>query len=500
MTDYDVIVIGAGCGGLSVGALLAKQGRKVLVLEQSDRIGGCCSTFQKEGYTFDLGASLIEDAEVIDWCFQRLGTTLDREVDLVSCDPVYDVIMKDGTRLKYPLSAEASARNIGALAPEDVKGWHAYADYMQGFLDAALKGFFLAPANTQGDLVNLFAKTPKLLKYGPMFASSYQGVMEKYFQDTRIRESIAFQSFYGGLPPDSCPGYIAMIPWSEHAGIYYSKGGMIGIPRALERLGQNFGLTVRLKTRVSRVIVRNRRALGVALADGTEITSDLVVSDINAKLLYLKMIGEEHLPWLARVGIKSYEYSMATPMLYLGVDYTPPLEGHHTLISRPMDELNDYWWNVYKKDRYAEEHFGIVSWTSHSDPGLAPQEGHHVLVLTLEPGPYRLHGTTWDDFKAALTEQILDYMSKRYIPGLAEHVRVAELSTPVDFERRLLSPEGAIYALRQDLTSGVTFRPAAKSKSIAGLYLVGASTHPGGGVPTTIASGMIAADLIQRYE
>ncbi|HOS78330.1 MAG TPA: NAD(P)-binding protein, partial [Syntrophales bacterium] len=147
MTDYDVIVIGAGCGGLSVGALLAKQGRKVLVLEQSDRIGGCCSTFQKEGYTFDLGASLIEDAEVIDWCFQRLGTTLDREVDLVSCDPVYDVIMKDGTRLKYPLSAEASARNIGALAPEDVKGWHAYADYMQGFLDAALKGFFLAPAN-----------------------------------------------------------------------------------------------------------------------------------------------------------------------------------------------------------------------------------------------------------------------------------------------------------------------------------------------------------------
>ncbi|PKN33185.1 MAG: hypothetical protein CVU61_14860 [Deltaproteobacteria bacterium HGW-Deltaproteobacteria-19] len=499
MADYDVIVIGAGCGGLSAGALLARQGRRVLVVEQSGIIGGCCSTFEKEGFRFDLGASLIEDAEVINWCFERLGTSLPQEVDLVSCDPVYDVILKDGTRLKYPISSEESAKSIGAVAPGDVKGWHAYAEYMQGFLDAALKGFFVAPANSNADLVRLFRKTPELLRYGPMFVSSYQGVIEKYFKDPRIRESIAFQSFFGGLPPNTCPGYIAMVPWSEHAGIYYSKGGMIGIPRALERCGGKHGMTVRLKTRVDSVIVRNRRALGVVLADGTEITSDLVVSDINAKLLYLEMIGEEHLPWLARVGIKSYEYSMATPMLYLGVDYTPPLEGHHTLITRPMEELNDYWWNVYKKGRFGNEHFGIVSWTSHSDPGLAP-EGHHVLVLTLQPGPYRLRGTGWDDCKSALTEQIIRYMSDRYIPGLADHVKVAELSTPLDFERRLLSPEGAIYALRQDLTSGVAFRPAAKSKSIKGLYLVGASTHPGGGVPTTIASGMIAADLIQKYE
>jgi phytoene desaturase len=165
-----------------------------------------------------------------------------------------------------------------------------------------------------------------------------------------------------------------------------------------------------------------------------------------------------------------------------------------------MQELNDYWWNVYKQDRYGKEHFGIISWTSHSDPGLAPREGHHVIVLTLEPAPYRLRDTSWDAYKPALTEQIINYMSERYIPGLIDHIQVAELSTPVDFERRLLSPEGAIYALRQDLTSGVTFRPAAKSKSIKGLYLVGASTHPGGGVPTTIASGMIAADLIQKYE
>ncbi|MBN2284787.1 MAG: NAD(P)/FAD-dependent oxidoreductase [Deltaproteobacteria bacterium] len=500
MADYDVVVIGAGCGGMSVAAQLAHQGRKTLVIEQSGIVGGCCSTFEKGGYRFDLGASLIEDPEVINWCFERLGTTLYQEVDLVSCDPVYDVILKDGTKIRYPISSEESAKNIGKVSPGDVKGWHEYAEYMQGFLDAALDGFFTAPANTTGDVIELFRKTPRLLKYGSLFISSYQDVIERFFKDPRIRESVAFQSFYGGLPPDTCPGYIAMVPWSEHAGIFYSKGGMIGIPNALRRCGEKAGMEMMLKQRVKRVIVRDRRAMGVELDDGTEITADVVVSDINSKLLYLEMIGEEHLPWLARVGIKSYEYSMATPMMYLGVDYTPPLDGHHTLVTRPVEELNDFWWNTYKQDRYPEEHFGIISWPSHSDPGLADKDGHHVIVLTLEPAPYRLKGSSWDAYKPALTEQLITYMSERYIPGLADHVQVAELSTPVDFERRLLSPEGAIYALRQDLTCGVTFRPAARSKSIKGLYLVGASTHPGGGVPTTIASGMIAADLIRKYE
>ena len=107
MSDYNVIVIGAGVGGLGVAALLSKQGRKVLLLEQSERVGGCCSTFEKNGYYFDLGASIIEDAQVIDWCFQRLGTSLRSEVELISPDPIFSVMLKDGKKMKYPLSIDA---------------------------------------------------------------------------------------------------------------------------------------------------------------------------------------------------------------------------------------------------------------------------------------------------------------------------------------------------------------------------------------------------------
>lgn len=499
MADYNVIVIGAGIGGLAVGALMARQGRKVLLLEQSDRVGGCCSTFEKSGYRFDLGASIIEDAQVMDWCFQRLGTTLGSEVELIEPHLIFSVICKDGSKLRYPKSIEESAREIAKVAPGDVKGWYAFCKYMKEFNDAAVEGFFIKPANTFGDIVSMFARTPTMLKYMPLFNGSYQAVLKKFFKSEIIRESLSYQCLYAGLPPDLLPGLYAVIPYSEHEGIYYSKGGMIAIPAAFQRVGEKFGMTVKLNTLVKRVMVKDRKAAGVVLADGTAVTSDLVISDINAKTLYLELIGEEHLSGMVRTGVKSYEYSMSTPTVYLGVDYDPPLESHHTLATLPLEEMNRYWWDEYEQGRYPAEQFGIISCTTRSDPDLAPK-GHNIIILTMGPGPYRLDGTTWEAEKKGLMERIIKYYSQRYLPGLEGHVRVAEFSTPADFEKRLLSPGGAIYALRQDVPHSICFRPAAKSKSIRGLYLVGASTHPGGGIPVVTASAMNAADLIAKYE
>ncbi|MBN1690403.1 MAG: NAD(P)/FAD-dependent oxidoreductase [Dehalococcoidia bacterium] len=499
MSDYNVIVIGAGIGGLAISALMAKQGRKVLLLEQSDRVGGCCSTFEREGYHFDLGASLIEDIQVMDWCFQRLGTTLAQEVELIPPHLIFSIIFKDGSRMRYPKSIEESAQEIAKIAPEDVKGWYDFCKYMKAFNDAAVEGFFVKPANTLGDVVRMFQQTPTMLKYMPLFNGNYQAVLKKFFKSDKIRESLSYQCFYAGLPPELLPGLYAVIPYSEHEGIYYSKGGMVAIPAAFRRVGEKLGMTTRLNTLVKKVMVKDRRALGVVLADGSEITADLVISDINAKKLYLDLIGEEHLPSIVRTGVKSYEYAMSTPTVYLGVDYDPPLESHHTLATIPMEEMNKYWWDEYEQGRYPAQQFGIISCTTRSDPDLAPK-GHNIIILTMGPGPYKLDGTTWEAEKKELLPKIIKYYSDRYIPDLEKHVSVAEFSTPADFEKRLLSPEGAIYALRQDVPHSICFRPAAKSKSIKGLYLVGASTHPGGGVPVVTASAMNAADLIEKYE
>ncbi|PKO13493.1 MAG: hypothetical protein CVU39_19010 [Chloroflexi bacterium HGW-Chloroflexi-10] len=498
MPDYDVIVIGAGLGGLSTGALLAKQGRRVLVLEQSGLVGGCCSTFEKDGFRCDVGASIVEIIQPIEQVFQKLGTTFQEEVDLISCDPIMTFIYPDGKRITYPLSVEETGKIIAEISPEDGRRWKDFVTFCDDMMQVTLDTFFVEPASTMMDMVQMVRKNPRFLKFLPVFLSSYQDILEKYFKNETVLKTMGNQALYFGLPPALCPGPYAMVPYSEHVGIYYPRGGMIRIPEALQRCGERFGMELRLKTRVDKVLVRNRRAVGVRLADGTEISANIVVSNINAKTLYLKLIGSEYLPSMVIKGIKSYDLSASVPMIYLGLDASPELDAHHSAFAASPEDVNRYWYDHLQTGRLTKENFGLICWPSHTDSTLAPQ-GKHVLNLIPE-GFYHLSGTDWDTEKPFYVERTIENLSRTVIPGLKDHVVMAECATPLDFERQLLLPEGAIYSLQQDLPAQAVFRPAARSRSIQGLYLAGSSTHPGGGVPTTIASGLITSKIIEKYE
>ena len=501
MSEYDVVIIGAGLGGLTAGSILSKRGRKVLVLEQSDRVGGCCSTYEIDGYKFDIGASVVEIIPVIDRAFQELGTTFADEVDLIQCDPIYSVIFPDGDKMTIPMSVEAAAEEIAKIAPEDKQGFLEYARTFGSFVDNGGLEFFLQPMNSLSDMLASFSKVPVLKKFGAYFVMTYDDVLRKFFKNPKVRQSMAYQSFYCGHSPEQAVGIFALIPYTEHRGIYYPRGGMIKIPQALQRLGESNGMEVRLRTRVDKVLIgENKKATGIVTGDGETIQAKVVISNINARKLYLDMIGEEHLLPLARKGIKSYALSKSTPYICLGVDYDPPIDAHHTLVTRDVDEINDFWWEKYRLGipPTPEEQFGLICCPTKTDPSLAP-EGHHIVALDFQ-GPSKLASGSWDDIKEEFSEDLITHLSKTIIPGLKEHVKTKVVTTPLDFERRLLNPGGAFYCFQQDLTAQVVFRPSSRSKSISNLYLTGASTHPGGGVPTVMASGIIAANLIDQNE
>ena len=161
MTDYDVIVIGGGLGGLSSGALLAHQGRRVLVLEQSGRIGGCCSTFEKDGFHFDVGASIVEIIQPIEKVFRMLGTSLQKEIELLPCDPIMSFIYENGSRVTYPLSVEKTGEIISSISAEDGKRWNDFVAFSDELMQVTLDTFFCEPASTLADMANLIMKNPR---------------------------------------------------------------------------------------------------------------------------------------------------------------------------------------------------------------------------------------------------------------------------------------------------------------------------------------------------
>lgn len=495
-STYDAIVIGAGCGGLSCGSILAKNGLKTLILEQSDRIGGCCSTFEEQGFHFDVGASIVEFVPAIDSVFERLGKNREQYIDFRPCDPIYSFRTVDGEIIDIPKDVHATYEVFKKYCPADAERWLKYVEYWKVVQDKGMKQYLYTDMQSFGSLAKMWLKAPALMRYMSVFVSNYEEIIKKWFCHQTILDTFGFQSYWAGLPPRLCPGLYGAIGYTEHEGVYYPMGGMISIPKGIMDAGKEFGLEVRMESQVAGVIVENGKVRGVSLKDGTRLTSRLVVSNINAKRLYLELIGEEHLPRRVVKGIKSYTLSMPMPMIYLGVNTKPPFSAHHSMQLGHFQNMNDIWDKYYLKGKLPEETLCMVCWPTKVDPSLAP-DGCHTLNL-LAMGPYELDHGTWDERRDEFMEKGITYVENTLWPDIRKYLVYKRASTPVDFERRLLHPQGAIYALQNDLASTLVFRPSNRSKSIEGLYLTGASTHPGGGVPMVIAGGGITADLIMQ--
>ena len=495
-TDYDAIVIGAGCGGISCASILAKRGLKTLILEQSNTIGGCCSTFEAEGFHFDTGASIVEFVPAIDAIFERLGKKRENYIDLRPCEPMYSFRTPEGQYLDIPTDVNEMYKLIKSYSPEDAENWLKYCDYWRGMSGEGMQQYLYSDMQSWKSMFRMSIRSPKMMKYMPAYYLTYEVLIKKWFRHQTTLDTLGFQSYWIGLPPRLCPGLYAGITFAEHEGIYYPMGGMISIPKGILTAGKENGLELQLNTEVTKVLVQNGKARGVALKDGTRLSSRVVVSNINAKPLYLKLIGEEHLPMKVRKGVKSYKLSMCMPMIYLGVKGDVPLRAHHNLQLGRYQTMNEIWEKYFLAGRFPEDPVSLICWPSETDPSLAP-EGHHALNVGAM-GSYRLDHGTWDDRREEYMDLILGYVEKTLWPGIRDQIVYKNLSTPLDFERRLLSPEGAVYALQNDIPSTMVFRPSNRSKSIQGLYLTGASTHPGGGVPMVIASGGISADLIMQ--
>ncbi len=494
MYDYDAIVIGAGLGGLSTGALLAKNGFKTLICEYMNRVGGCCNSYDHQGFRSDIGPSIVEFKFVFEELFRRLGRNLSDYIDFIEVDPVYGFVTADGRRFTYPASSEGTKEVMATFSPEDARAWDRFAKTGEGVMKHLFLKTMTKEMTTLWDMMKFGMTTPALIKYMGYMYMNFESTIKHFFKSEAVLASMGMHAYFVGLPPAICPGYIAFLCYTDHQGIYYPRGGMASIPQGIAKVYQEYGGETRLNTRVTKVLVEKGKAQGVELDDGTRITSRLVVSNINAKSLYLDLVGRENLPRWAVKAMESYAYSFANPNIMLGLDSAPDLESHHTVCYSTLEDMNRCWFEDYTKGKIPERGFMLISWPTKEDPSLAPEGCHTLNLVTL--APYDLAQGDWDQIKEQYMEMHIESMERNFGLRLKDHIVTAHVNTPKDFERMMLQPKGAIYGLQFDHMSSLIFRPRIRSRAIKGLYLAGASTHQGGGTPTVTASGIIAGSLI----
>ncbi len=291
MYDYDAIVIGAGLGGLSSAALLQNKGLRTLVCENTNQVGGCCSSVDIDGYRFDIGASIVEMSFVIDELFKSMGKKTSDYIDFMPIDPIYGFVTEDGDKFTYPVDPAATREIIAGFSPRDAKNWDRFQKVGSEAINKAFGQVMTKPMYSFKDMLGVLKDNPLMAKYLPYMIKNFEMVLTSFFEDEKVRSSMSLQSYFLGLPPALCPGYVTFLAYAEHEGIFYPRGGMIGIPRGIANAFEEMGGEIKFNTRVKRVLTEGKRVIGVELADGIKITSKIVVSDINAKTLYLDMIG-----------------------------------------------------------------------------------------------------------------------------------------------------------------------------------------------------------------
>jgi phytoene desaturase len=484
------IVVGSGFGGLAAAMRLLAAGLDVTVLERLPAPGGRASQLVDGGYTWDLGPSLVTMPWTMDELFGLLGRDFRREVDLVALDPFYRIDWPhDGTRIDFRGDVPAMQEEIARLSRHDADAYPAFLEasrliHEQAVLTAGRRAF-------ENPLP--FARLlPTMLRLDA--ARSLATFCRKHFEEDHVFEAMSFHSLYIGGDPFRVPAVYAALGYLQVAdGVWYTRGGMYSIVRAMVRAIEGAGGRVRCDADVDEIVVRAGRAVGVRLADGEVLPAEVVVSDADPVRTRTRLLGgaPDRAPWRFRPP----RNGMSCFLLYLGTDRQWPELLHHTLIVG--DGYRRFIDDVTRRRVLPETLSLYLHVPSRTDPSMAPPGGESIAILL--PVPNLASGDDWEAIGDAWRDRIIDHLEHDAgVEGLRASIRVEHRMTPLDFERRYDADEGTAFSTEPVLTRSAYFRQPNRDRTVEGLYHVGAGAHPGAGVPGVLLGAEVAAGLVRR--
>ncbi|WP_419806712.1 phytoene desaturase family protein [Terriglobus sp.] len=481
------IVIGAGFGGLAAALRLRAAGLQVDVYDNQSHAGGRAGVYRMQGYTFDAGPTVITAPFLFDELFALFGK---HRADYVAFQPLlpwYRIHFADGRSFDYGGTREQLIESVRRFAPSDVNGYirllhEVEKIYRIGFEELGDKPF--------DDLASMLRIVPQMAKLRS--DRSVYTFVSRFLKDEALRRVFSFQPLLVGGNPFHTTSIYSLIQHLERKeGVHFAMGGTTALVDALVRLGREEGVCFHFSQQVSEVVISDGRATGVRLKGGGEAHAECVVANADAPALYRNLVPERwRRKWTDR-RIESKKFSMGLFVLYLGLRRQYPALAHHTiLLGEKYQELLE---EIFEGNTLSDDLSLYLHAPTRTDPSLAPAGCDSMYVLA--PVPNLRSGIDWSVEAVRLEEKILNALEDTVCPGIRDAIDVRFHVTPEHFRDHLLTHHGTGFSIQPTLLQSAWFRFHNRSEDVEGLYLVGAGTHPGAGLPGVLCS----AKVLEHY-
>ena len=486
------VVIGAGFGGLAAAIRLGVRGFRVTVVDRLEQPGGRARVFRQDGFTFDAGPTVITAPFLFEELWRLCGRKFSEDIDLREVSPFYRIRFDDGTHFDYTGDPEAMQREVARFSPEDAEGYRRFLVKSKQIFGVGFEELGHVPFSNVSDMLKIVPAMMMLESWRTVF-----GLVSKYVTHPKIRQVLSFHPLLVGGNPFNVTSIYTLIAFLEQKwSVHYAMGGTGALVDGLVNLIDGLGGRMRLGQEVVEITLDESastpRATGVKLATGEVIDADLVVSNADAAWTYRHLLpARVRRRWTDR-RLDRARYSMGLYVWYFGTRRQYPDVAHHTILLGPRYKalLED----IFEQKTLAEDFSLYLHRPTATDPTMAPPGNDCFYVLS--PVPHLDGGVDWDARAEPYRQAIAGYLSATILPGLEDNLATSRVLTPKQFHEDYLAFKGAAFSLEPVLTQSAYFRPHNRSEDIEQLYLVGAGTHPGAGMPGVLSTARVLDTVV----
>ena len=486
------IVIGGGLGGMAAALRLCAKGYRVTLFERLHMLGGRAQVLSRDGFRYDAGPTVITAHFLFEELFELFGRRMEDYLTLVPLAPWYRFRFPDGDTFDYGGTIEDTLAEIRRIEPADCDGYlrllaHSERLFNKGFIGLADQPFH--------NLGTMLAQAPALVRLGA-YRSVWQ-MISKFLKSPKLRQAFSIQPLLVGGSPFDTTSIYGLIHYLERKwGVYFAMGGTGGLMAGIAKLMEEVGIDIRLGETISRVTLSGRKVTGVLLDGGAKIPADIVISNADPMHLFTQMLPTEKLTPAAKLKLRTARLSMGLFVVYFGTRRQYPDIAHHTIwLGERFRELLD---DIFKHGRLAQDFSLYIHRPTATDPSFAPAGCDSFYALC--PVPNLNAAIDWREEAPRLRNRIVEALDSTILPGLRETITAELILTPADFKEQYLSYQGSGFSIAPYFTQSAWFRFHNRAEGIEGLYLTGAGTHPGAGMPGVLCSAKVIDQLIPAAE